>query len=271
MVANTPHPDVIAPPHGLCWKRSDRRRTAVQPLAHQELVVLLGLSGRAEYLIDGEVVELRAGTLLWALAGQMHMLLSDAPEFDMWVVLISGDILTPELRAAGDMPPLSLREAGGPVRARAISRAGAEELDAISTAQRGMQSPEARAVGLRWWLARAWFHWRAAPEGQGRAVHPAVDRAARMWREDPARSLRDVAGEAGLSAGRLGRLFRQEIGKSVVAYRTDQKLARVEAICREVPRATLMTAALDAGFGSYAQFFRAYRDRFGVAPSKQRP
>ncbi len=233
--------------------------------------MLLGLSGRAEYLIDGEVVELRAGTLLWALAGQMHMLLSETSDFDMWVLLISDAVLTPELRAAADLPPLSVSETDGPVRARAIGREGAEELDAIATAQRAMLSPEAQAVGLRWWLARAWCHWRAAPEGRGRAVHPAVDRAARMWREDPARSLKDVAGEAGLSPGRLGRLFREEIGKSVVAYRTEQKLARVEAICREAPRTTLLTAALDGGFGSYAQFFRAYRDRFGTIPSKGRP
>ena len=98
-----------------------------------------------------------------------------------------------------------------------------------------------------------------------RPVHPAVERAARLLRASPEMSVRSLAREAGLSQSRLSRLFRAEIGTGLTAFRTEQKLERVDSMMRGGQR-SLTNAALDAGFGSYSQFFRAFQARRGASP-----
>ena len=103
MVEDAPHALVLSAPHGLMWRRSLRRHRPTGAEAHQELVVLLGLEGSAQYLVDGLVYALRRGSLLWAMAGQQHVLLSETAGFDMRVVLVA-DAALPEHRSG--LPPL---------------------------------------------------------------------------------------------------------------------------------------------------------------------
>lgn len=262
MTICAPHPLVAAEPGGLCWKRSDRRRPGRGPEAHRELVVLMGLSGRARYLMDGAVHELRRGSLLWAFSGQAHVLLSESAEFDMWVFLISDRVLP----ASGSLafPSVEPPKTGG-VAPRSLGERGTAELDALASVVRSVTCPEALRTGLRWWLARAWAHWQAADDLTMRPVHPAVERAARLLRATPEMAVNSVAREAGLSQSQLSRLFRAEIGVGLSAFRTDQKLQRVDSLLRNGQR-SLTFAAYEAGFGSYSQFYRAFRDRRGMAP-----
>jgi len=257
----TRHPLVAEPPFGTCWRRAERRRYGSGPEAHRELVVLHALSGRAEYLLDGEVHVLTAGTLLWALVGQAHVLLSDTDAFDMWVMLISDAVLP---GGEAGLPPLSVAEQG-PVPPRRLNAAANRELATIAEAARDAATPELQRLGLRWWLSRAWAHWQDAEGRQGRPVHPAVGRAASALRANPTLSLGDVACEVGLSPGRLSKLFKSETGQGIAAFRTDQKLGRVEAAMREGER-NLLRAAMEAGFGSYPQFYRCFRARYGLCP-----
>lgn len=265
MVERAPHPLVVPPPHGLCWRRSERRGRAEAPSTHAELVVLHALSGRARYVIDGAVVTLRPGTVLWALSGQAHFLLSEEAGFDMWVFLVSDRLLTPEMRADPAMPPLRLGDREGAVEARGLPRAASDELDRLAARCEGAEGA-ALGAGLVWWLHRAWTHWRAASGDVAGRLHPAVDRAARLIREDPSRPIAEIASEAGLSAGRLGRVFRAETGRGLVEFRTEAKLDRALEALESGGARTFLAAALDGGFGSYSQFYRAFEGRFGRSP-----
>lgn len=252
------------------WRRSWRRRQATEPEAHQELVVLTGITGSAAYLVDGIVHEIRQGTVVWALAGQQHFLLSESPGFDMWVALVSSRILTGE----HDMPPQRLSDVSAAPLPRVLSPEACDQLHAIAVAQTASITAPTKAAGLRLWLAQAWAHWQLAAQDAGkdagRHIHPAVTRAAQIWRQDPEKSLKEVARDAGLSPGRLGRLFKEQIGKDVVTWRTDQKMRLFEIIRSRNPRLSLTTAALDAGFGSYTQFYRAWLARFGTHPNDRK-
>ena len=263
MVETAPHPEVVPAPGGLMWRRSWRRRHATAPEAHQELVVLIGITGNASYLIDGVVHEVRRGTLVWALAGQQHFLLSESAEFDMWVVLASRRIVTQD----PDMPPQHISDTGAALPPRVLTAEALEALHTIAVAQTDATTIGTKAAGLRLWLAKAWAQWQIAATDAGRHIHPAVSRAAQIWRQYPERNLKAVARDAGLSPGRLGRLFRAQIGKDVVTYRTEQKIRRFEAIKAQHPRLSLTSAALDAGFGSYTQFYRAWRTSYGTHPN----
>ena len=154
MVETAPHPEVVPAPGGLMWRRAWRRRHATEPEAHQELVVLAGIQGSASYLIDGVVHEIRRGTVLWALAGQQHFLLSESAEFDMWVALVSSRIIT----ADADMPPHRISDISATPPPRILSPAASDMLHEIAVAQAASTTVATKAAGLRLWLAHAWAH-----------------------------------------------------------------------------------------------------------------
>ena len=266
MIEMTPHPLVLDAPGGTCWKRSQHRRRAKEASRHAELVVLHGLHGRADYVVDGRVVELRAGSLLWALSGQAHFLLNDQPDFDMWVFLISGRVLCPDGRALPDLPPLSVGENGLALVPRTLTRQATTELDLIAAGISAARSAETTLVGLRWWLARAWAHWQDAAELTSRRLHPAVDRAAALLQGDPNMPLKVLARQAGLSPSRLAHVFKAEAGRTLQDYRTGLKLDHVDHLMEQGKARDLMSAALAAGFGSYSQFYRVFSKARGQSP-----
>lgn len=254
-----PHPLVRDPPHARLWQRSATRHQAFRPSVHAELVVLQATAGSARYVIDGRVLRLQPGRLLLAWAGTAHFLARDTPDFDMWVGLVSARFV------AGRAGLPDVTGDGAPAEARALRPDQGAHLAATARQVQACGDSGAWTIGFHWWLMQVWTAWRQAPEGGGVALHPAVARAAEALQRDPSLTARAVARQAGLSAGRLGQVFAAEMGESLVAFRTRQRLQRVEDLVGGQGR-DLLGAALEAGFGSYAQFFRAYRARHGVGP-----
>jgi len=74
-----------------------------------------------------------------------------------------------------------------------------------------------------------------------------------------------LAKQVGMSPSHLARLFKQDMGLSLLEYRQRQRLERFFALV-DAEGGNLLAAALDAGFGSYAQFHRVFRARFGQSP-----
>lgn len=102
-----------------------------------------------------------------------------------------------------------------------------------------------------------------------RALHPAVAMAVRLLRDSHGRlDLGALAARTGFSAGRLGRLFRAETGAGIVTWRNNLRLDRWLELSAAGSGA--FAAALEAGFGSYAQFHRVHRARFGRGPRAAR-
>jgi AraC-like DNA-binding protein len=95
--------------------------------------------------------------------------------------------------------------------------------------------------------------------------HPLVAEVTQALAADPTLSCEALAKRVHVSAGRLARIFKKETRMSLVDHRNDLRLARF--LDGAYPRAaSLLEAALDAGFGSYAQFHRVFRARYGAAP-----
>ena len=78
-----------------------------------------------------------------------------------------------------------------------------------------------------------------------------VTTAAAMLAEDTALDAGRIARRLGVSAGWFARIFKAEMGMSLVEYRNRLRLDRVDALLDQGSR-TLLQAARDAGFGSYA-------------------
>lgn len=217
------------------------------------------------YLIDGQIVHMRPGVLLFAYAGQAHVLLSETRDFDMWVFLVA-DVLLPEGSRGASLPPLYVAEADGRLGPRLLSPKAREELAGLADNIATDNDPERQELGIAWWLGRAWHHWLNSGTGASKHVHPALDRAVLAIKEDPTQSLEQVAQLVDISSDRLGDLFRKEMDEGFVAFRNRTRLARLDGAIESDPGINLLGAALDAGFGSYPQFYRVFRELRGVSP-----
>lgn len=130
-------------------------------------------------------------------------------------------------------------------------------------------------------LLASWSVFTAANEPQGdekaRRVHPAIDKTARRLREETEpTSLKQLAAQFGLSVSRLSALFKEQTGVPLARYRNHQRLERFLRLRSEDKQhqRTLLELALEAGFGSYAQFYRVFREQMKCPPTgypNQRP
>jgi transcriptional regulator GlxA family with amidase domain len=79
----------------------------------------------------------------------------------------------------------------------------------------------------------------------------------------PSLSFAELAAQLHVSRTYLTRTFRRYAKTSIVDYRNELRLAQFLGQANEKP---VLAAALDAGFGSYVQFNRVFRARFGKTP-----
>ncbi len=80
-------------------------------------------------------------------------------------------------------------------------------------------------------------------------------------------TLDDIADHFYLSRSQLCRIFREGTGSGVMEYiRIKRLMAAREQIASGIPAGR---AAAACGFSDYSSFYRAYKDRFGVSPTKK--
>jgi AraC-like DNA-binding protein len=106
---------------------------------------------------------------------------------------------------------------------------------------------------------------RGAPPPGESPGHRLVSATVGMLAKDPGMGGKEIASALDISLSRLARVFKAEMGMSLVEYRNRLRLDRFSVLL-DRGRTNLLEAALAAGFGSYAQFHRVFRARFGRGP-----
>lgn len=256
---------------GAMWHYHGSRGPRRRFHRHDELEVNLVLEGSATYLVDDQRYDLGPGTQIWLYPAQDHLLIDESDNYTMWIGLFRQPALRrfcidPASRA------LLRRRPQEPI-CRQLPPAGVTDLHRLFQQITAIRhDPPQFNAGLAYAAFRAWAAHRQADEGPpAENVHPAVDRAARLIRDahDPL-GLQQVAARAGLSPSRLGRLFKQQTGASITRYRQRQQLQRFLDLYGQGQRRTVIEAALSAGFGSYPQFHRVFKQAFGFGPAEYR-
>jgi AraC-like DNA-binding protein len=107
---------------------------------------------------------------------------------------------------------------------------------------------------------------RASTSEPSPARHPVVQKALAMLASDAALVGKEIAAALDVSVSRLVRLFKAELGISLVEYRNRLRIARVQVLM-DAGEHNLLKVARASGFGSYAQFHRVFRAMHGTAPS----
>jgi AraC-like DNA-binding protein len=213
------------------------------------------MSGKLAYRVSGRgaPLEARAGQLVVLPAGVEHELVGCSEDLALWVL---------ELNGAGhlswiDEPSVLALEARWKKQvvesARGLwLRPSAE--DAVQAEERLWRTLNSMDAGA------------AVPEL--RRLHPAVVRAKAVCEASITEELNvaRLAKESGLSASRLAHLFADEVGVTPLQYRNFVRVQHFIRTCSGDER-NLMRAALQSGFGSYAQFHRVFRQVCGASPA----
>ncbi|MEX0349722.1 MAG: helix-turn-helix domain-containing protein [Paracoccaceae bacterium] len=244
------------------WRRRDRRRFEAGPKQHAELVVLVGLEGTIQYYIDGTIARIEPRTALFAQPGRSHFLVSETRHADLIVVVVSQS-----LRLSGDIHSVSTDASGTTEDGIAkISRSDFEELIRLSHRLVGLEDQAVIEIGISWWLCEVQRMVRETETRLSSSLHPKVGDALELIHETPSMAISQIADAVGLSHTRLTQLFRRDLGCSPSAVRLDRRLALVEELRDARPEASLLELSLDAGFGDYSSFYRAYQKRYGHKP-----
>ena len=253
---------------GSIWQYANLA-TANRRHHHAELELNLVTRGRGTYLIGSRKYEIRRGDLLWLFPAQEHVLIEQTADFGMWITVfrrraIKASAVDPSAR------PLLQRIYSGEtcrrLKPQDLNRLEDTftDLSSASTDERGLIN-----AGLRYVLLQAWKCFQEATDVPVHELHPAVERAAGMLRSEGAGlTLDQLAAKVGLSPSRLSRLFKQQTGTNLVDVRNRQRVERFQRIYEDGRRHTLLDAAFEAGFGSYPQFHRVFRQVVGCSPGE---
>lgn len=235
---------------------------------HDELEWNLVVSGHASYLIDDRRYDLTRGSEIWLFPEQDHLLIDESGDYEMWIVVCRPSLLERIVALGGDralsgqLPPPGhyTRCLSDPILDR-LNRL-CEDVHSDDT-----EDPVLHA-GVIYLLQRAWrYHLQAEGLTPRTELHPAVERAVRLIRdEEEASTIAGIAAASGLSESQLSRLFRKQVGMTMVRFRQARRLERFLVLYGKGKRRNLTEAAFEAGFGSYSHFHRAFRAVYGLSP-----
>ncbi len=250
---------------GSVWRYANLA-TANRRHHHVELELNLVTQGTGVYLLGNRRYQIRPGDVVWLFPTQEHVLVEQTPDFAMWIAVFRRRAIK---RSAVDSSARALlgRTYNGETCRRLVQPELARLQELFTELSSASGEPGLMNAGLAYALLQAWRGFQRAKEVPVRELHPAVERAARLLRDDNADySLGDLAHRAGLSASRLSRLFKEQTGSNLVHFRNRQRIERFQELYADGGRRTLLEAALDAGFGSYPQFHRVFRELMGCSP-----
>lgn len=238
---------------------------------HDDLEFNLVTAGRAAYLLEDRRVELQIGSLIWLYPEQGHVLIDQSPDFGMWVVVFRPELVQSACQGTC-ADALAAGLPSGPTL-RVLEAEACSELHAVLsriTEQRenlGLVNTAAAYL-----LQLAWLRFQEAKHVEdGVGVDPVVRQVARSLRDHAeAVNLDELAEDVGLTASTLSRLFQRQMGVSLTHYRQRCCLDRLLSLYGEGNRMNLTEAALTAGFGSYAQFHRVFKQQLGFSPAEYR-
>jgi AraC-like DNA-binding protein len=224
--------------------------------AHPQLEFNLVVSGRATYFLEDNQHDLVPGTLVWLLPGQPHRLIR-SPDFDMWMVMCDRDGLDDAFIASVAEHPC-----------RVLSTEDAVALDRLlAHISQDVEDPSVYKSGLKYAVRSAHYASRTTPGPVKKRLHSAVLKALAILRsnaESPTLSM--LAKMCNVNQDYLGQLLSEQTGRGFVEWRNRTRVERFHILYPD--SGDLLTAALAAGFGSYAQFHRVFVDLIGATPGE---
>lgn len=270
---------------------SIRNPPVLRPHHHIELELNLVVSGTITYIVHGQRFKFSKRNLLWFFPSQEHQLVDRSPDAGYYVAVFKPEMLKRACRTERyeGLKQQELSEKGilhaelepniFDALQQQMQRLVKDGLDPdILNREAGFgisegfrfrhHDPDYLNAGLCYLLLHCW---RLQQERIGKSsevsLHPVVRKVLELLDvEYEDQDLETLAKHCHVSAAYLSRTFAKEVGVSLSRYRNSLKLARFWSVYRQRDRTTILEAALGAGFGSYAQFYRVFRESYHESP-----
>ena len=252
------------------------RDTAGQELDfhfHEFDKIVLLLSGRVDYTVEGSSYALKPWSVLLVKHHTIHRALIDKSEpYERIIIYLDGKYFSrsmPEARLTDcfDQADKSGEHLLLPTerQRRAIEKVLSSYEAAAEDRGFGAQAlRESFIIQLLIYIGRM----TAASSGETAESQydPKIRRVLSYINENLGRELRveQLAEQAYLSKYHFMRLFKAQTGSSVHAYVRQKRLLHAARLIRE--GMTVGKAAAESGFGDYSAFHRAFRESFGISP-----
>jgi len=257
---------------------------------HAELELNLVAEGDITYIVGGKRFNFPKRTLLWMFPSQEHQLVDRTADAQYYVAVFKPDLIQRACRGKryADLKRSQLSK--GEVLHTELSPPDFEQLrsemdanieDGIDSdilnreagfgLSRGFSfkhnDPDWLNAGLRHVLLASW-RLQQGRSGNNREVSlkPAVRKALEWINREAELDGESMLRHCGVSEAYLSRIFHQQVGVPMSRYRNSVRLGRFWEAYRQQKDSNLMDAAYSAGFGSYAQFFRVFREAYGRGP-----
>jgi AraC-like DNA-binding protein len=256
-----------------------------------ELELNLVADGTISYVVEGKRYSFGKRTLLWLFPRQEHQLVDRTSDAQYYVAVFKPGLIGQSCTGERYAQLLEAEPAGGGVLhtelpaedfdllKRTMDAILADGIDAdLLNREAGFgispafsfrhYDPDWLNAGLHHLLLLCWRHQQGRARGPAKAeLHPAVEKALR-WMDEADHDGPPLHRRCGVSKAHLSRLFHQQIGVPISRYRNSIRLSRFWEAYRRKENRTLLEAVYAAGFGSYAQFYRVYREAYGEGPRK---
>lgn len=253
----------------------DNREVKLDYHYHEFDKIVLQLSGRVSYNIEGKSYLLQPMDILLVSRNLIHLPVIDTSEiYERMVLWISRDFLARFSRDGHDLAECFDRTAARQFhlyRPRGEDRSRYRELfDAIKDA--GNDDFAAKILSdtcvlqLMIALNRDLLHANTPIEASSYRFDPKMEEITQYIRQNLAQelSIEHLAGVFYLSRYHLMHRFKEVYGCTVQQYIRQKRLQQAaEQIRQGVP---VLKAAEDAGFGDYSVFLRAFRNAYGKSP-----
>lgn len=258
---------------------------------HVELELNLVVKGSVTYVVGGRRFTFEKRTLLWMFPAQEHQLVDRSDDAQYYVAVFKPELIA---RSCRSKPYVDLRRQRAKQDGVLHTLLEPESFDLIRKTMDSLMrgsldadllnreagfgvgsdfsfrhgDPEGLNAGLHYLLLLCW---RCQSSGKGLggevALHPAVRKAITLLSEGCwEKGLGELARQCGVSEAYLSRVFGRQIGVPLSRYRNTLRLSRFWASYRQPSQKTLSEAVYDAGFGSYAQFYKVFTQAYGRGP-----
>ncbi|MDR3708982.1 MAG: AraC family transcriptional regulator [Capsulimonadaceae bacterium] len=253
--------------NGRISRHGYRGRIASRHL-HEEVEMNLAFHGSAAYLVGKRRYRLAPGAMIWLFPGQDHILVDESPDFRMWVFVARPVVARTLAKRGAEYAVLAEDDPDGSFVRRVDDAELGRLLALCEVVEAQIDDPVSYNCAIEFAAAASWRAFLRAAATDSIGLHPAVECAVRLLHgEEDGATIERLAQETGLSASRLSRLFRAQVGVPIAAFRNAQRLERFHRLRERAPYLNLAAAALEAGFGSYAQFYRVYVAAHGRGPA----
>lgn len=240
------------------------------PHRHEHLEINLVEQGHAKYHLDDRVYLLEPRGIVFLFPEQRHALYNRSSDFKMWNITVRQSFLD-SLCTTPYLAPMKERNPSG-YFCRQITPTAMRLYDMVLPElmlQRD-EHPEVYLEGLRFAVAALWKDFQEnSVEVLHEAVTPSIRRVVELLsHEEAPERLEDLALQLNMSASHLSRAFKKEMGITITEFRHRRRLDRLVNEMLNHPGHDLLNLALDAGFGSYAQFYRTIRRYMNMTPEE---